>query len=161
MDNFPDQFFRNLVAGSGIFAAVTDVLDGYFARKFNTVTEAGKIIDPLADKVLVGFVIIRLFLMGEIPAYYFFMIIGRDLLILLGGLIIAAKTKYVLPSDKLGKATVVSISFVLLMVLLNVKGDSVYFNGLYFLSIGLIVISFSNYSIKAIRTLTGEKNETI
>jgi len=156
MNKFPEQTFRYLVAATGIFAAITDVLDGYAARKLNTVTEAGKIIDPLADKVLVGFVILRLFMMGEIPVYYFIMIIGRDLLILFGGLVIAAKTKFVIPSDRWGKAAVVSVSLVLLLILLNADDNSVYFNGLFFLSVGLILISFSNYFFKAIKTLKGK-----
>ena len=159
-NNFPDQTFRYLVAAAGIFAVITDVLDGYFARKLNEVTEIGKIIDPLADKVLIGFVVIKLFLIGEIPVYYFVMIIARDVLILIGGLIIAAKTKFVLPSDKFGKAAVVSIGLVLLLILINVDRDSVYFIILYFLSIGLIIISFGNYFYQGISTIKKWNNET-
>ena len=153
IDNFPDQNFRYLVVATGIFAVITDVLDGYFARKLNEITEVGKIIDPLADKVLIGFVIIRLFLLGEIPAYYFFMIVARDLLILIGGLLIAHRTKFVLPSDYIGKATVIAISIVLLMILVNADREAVYFNLLYYLSIGLIIVSFSNYGFKAIQVI--------
>jgi CDP-diacylglycerol--glycerol-3-phosphate 3-phosphatidyltransferase len=154
IDNFPDQNFRYLVIAAGIFAVITDVLDGYLARRLNEITEFGKIIDPLADKILIGFVILRLFLLGEIPAYYFFMIVGRDLFILIGGLLIAYKTKYVLPSDYLGKATVIAISIVMLMIILNLDGNSIYFNLFYYLSIGLIIVSFSNYTYKAIQTIT-------
>jgi CDP-diacylglycerol--glycerol-3-phosphate 3-phosphatidyltransferase len=139
-----------LVVAAGIFALITDVLDGYFARKFNEVTEVGKIIDPLADKVIIGFVVIKLFLIGEIPTYYFIMIVARDILILIGGLLIATKTKYVLPSDKFGKATVVLIGIVLLMILINVDRDTIYFLLIFYLSIGLIIISFANYVYKAI-----------
>jgi CDP-diacylglycerol--glycerol-3-phosphate 3-phosphatidyltransferase len=149
-NNFPDQTFRYLVVAAGIFALITDVLDGYFARKFDEVTEFGKIIDPLADKVVIGFVVIKLFLIGEIPTYYFIMILARDILILVGGLLIAAKTKYVLPSDKFGKATVVLIGIVLLMMLINVDRNAVYYLLVYYLSIGLIVVSFANYVYKAV-----------
>jgi CDP-diacylglycerol--glycerol-3-phosphate 3-phosphatidyltransferase len=152
-NNFPDQTFRYLVLAAGIFALITDVLDGYFARKFDEVTEFGKIIDPLADKVVIGFVVIKLFLIGEIPTYYFIMILARDILILIGGLLLAAKTKYVLPSDKFGKATVVSIGIVLLMMLINVDRNTVYYLLVYYLSIGLIVISFANYFYKAVKVI--------
>ncbi len=50
-----DKTSRYTVAAIGIFAAITDILDGYLARKLNQITEFGKIIDPLADKVLVSF----------------------------------------------------------------------------------------------------------
>jgi len=152
-NNFPDQTFRYLVVAAGIFALITDVLDGYFARKFNEITEFGKIIDPLADKVIIGFVVIKLFLIGEIPTYYFIMIVARDVLILIGGLLIATKTKYVLPSDKYGKATVVSIGIVLLMILINVDRDTIYFLLIFYLSIGLIIVSFTNYIYKAINVV--------
>lgn len=152
-NNFPDQTFRYLVVAAGIFALITDVLDGYFARKLNEVTEFGKIIDPLADKVVIGFVVIKLFLIGEIPPYYFIMIVMRDVLILIGGLLIAAKTKFVLPSDKYGKATVVVIGIVLLMMLINVDRNAVYFLLVFYLSIGLILISFANYVYKAITVI--------
>ncbi|MGA8265175.1 MAG: CDP-alcohol phosphatidyltransferase family protein, partial [Ignavibacteriaceae bacterium] len=58
------------------FAVLTDVLDGYLARKFNEVTEMGKIIDPLADKFVIGVVVLKLFLIGDVPNYYFWMIVG-------------------------------------------------------------------------------------
>ena len=64
---------RPIVAGMALFAAFTDVLDGYFARRYNQVTEIGKIIDPLADKIALGAVVIRLFMINEIPDYFFYM----------------------------------------------------------------------------------------
>ncbi|MCL4280190.1 MAG: CDP-alcohol phosphatidyltransferase family protein, partial [Ignavibacteriaceae bacterium] len=132
---------------------ITDILDGYLARKLNQITEFGKIIDPLADKVLVVFVVFNLFLIGDIPEYYFYLIVARDFLILIGGLIVSKKLGKVLPSDYLGKATVLAISFTLLMILLNVDRQSLPYLILYYLSILLIFISFINYVIKAIKSL--------
>lgn len=148
-----DKSSRYTVAAIGIFAAITDILDGYLARKLNQITEFGKIIDPLADKVLVVFVVFNLFLIGDIPEYYFYLIVARDFLILIGGLIVSKKLGKVLPSDYLGKATVLAISFTLLMILLNVDRQSLPYLILYYLSILLIFISFINYVIKAIKSL--------
>ena len=148
---------KYIVAGLGIFAAITDVLDGYLARKLNQVTEFGKIIDPLADKVLVVYVVLSLFMIGEIPTYYFYMIAGRDILILTGGLIVSKKLGKVLPSDYVGKATVLAISFTLLMILLNVDTNSFPYLILFYLSILLIFISLFNYILKAIRALSANK----
>ena len=52
--------------------AITDMLDGYLARKFNEVTELGKIIDPLADKIAIGVIILKLYLIGIIPRVLFY-----------------------------------------------------------------------------------------
>ena len=153
-NNFEENAARYAVALIGIFAAVTDILDGYLARKLNQITEFGKIIDPLADKVLVVFVVLNLFLLGEIPAYYFYMVIVRDALILTGGLIVSKKLGKVLPSDYVGKATVLSISFVLLMILLNVDSTSFPYTLLYYLSIILIFISLINYIFKAVKAVS-------
>ena len=150
-ENFDVHFYRYSVAAIGIFAAITDILDGYLARKLNQITEFGKIIDPLADKVLIAFVVINLFLLNEIPDYYFYLIVGRDILILIGGLVVTKKIGKVLPSDYLGKATVLSISFVLLMILLNLSKDSIPYQILYYSSIILIFASLINYIMKAFR----------
>jgi CDP-diacylglycerol--glycerol-3-phosphate 3-phosphatidyltransferase len=152
--NYFDQVTAGyVVAGIGIIAAITDVLDGYLARRLNQITEFGKIIDPLADKVLVVFVVLNLFFLGKIPEYYFYMIVARDFLILLGGLFVSKKIGKVLPSDYVGKATVLSISFFLLMILLNVDSQSIPYLGLYYLSIVLILVSFINYVLKAIKAV--------
>ena len=150
-ENFDESFYRYSIAAIGFFAAVTDILDGYLARKLNQITEFGKVIDPLADKVLIAFVVINLFLLEEIPEYYFYLIVGRDLLILVGGIIVSKKIGKVLPSDYLGKATVLSISFVLLMILLNISEVSLPYLILYYMSIILIFASLINYFVKAFR----------
>lgn len=151
--NFDELFYRYSVAAIGIFAAATDVLDGYLARKLNQVTEFGKIIDPIADKVLIIFVITKLFLLDEIPHYYFYIIVARDVLIFVGGIIISMKLGRVLPSDYIGKATVLSISFVLLLILFQLNADSILFQLIYYSSIVLVFVSFSNYLVRAIKAV--------
>jgi len=153
-NNFDESLARYSVAAIGVIATITDILDGYLARKLNQITEFGKVIDPLADKVLIVFVVLNLFLLGEIPDYYFYMIVARDVLILTGGLIVTRKIGKVLPSDYVGKATVLAISFTLLMILLNVDRQSLPYLLLYYLSIILIFVSLGNYIIKAVKALS-------
>ncbi len=157
-NNFDNNLARYSVAAIGVIATITDILDGYLARRLNQITEFGKVIDPLADKVLIVFVVFNLFLLGEIPDYYFYMIIARDILILTGGLIVSKKLGKVLPSDYIGKATVLAIAFVLLLILLNVDRESLPYLILYYLSIVLIFASFTNYIIKAVKA-TSQKTQ--
>ena len=135
-NNFDRTITGYIVGGLGIFAAITDILDGYLARKLNQITEFGKIIDPLADKILVVFIVLNLFFIGEIPDYYFYMIVVSDVLILIGGIFVSKKIGKVLPSDYIGKATVLSISFVLLMILLSVNKIQ------YFIYLSTILASY-------------------
>lgn len=155
-NNFDVTKAGYIVGAIGIFAAITDILDGFLARKLNQITEFGKVIDPLADKVLVVFVVLNLYLLGQISDYYFYLIVSRDLIILIGGLIVSKKIGKVLPSDYIGKATVLAISFVLLMTLLNIDNQSIPYKILYYVSILLIFSSLLNYIIKAIKALSSK-----
>jgi len=131
-----------------LLASMTDILDGYIARKRNEITEFGKIIDPLADKIAVGAVVIKLYMINEIPSYYLSIVIARDLLIFLGGIYTAKKIGKVLPSNILGKITVINIGLIILLILLNLN-NNLAFNILYPASILLMFISLVGYSIRA------------
>jgi CDP-diacylglycerol--glycerol-3-phosphate 3-phosphatidyltransferase len=73
---------RNLAAAV-IFAlaATTDLLDGYLARRRDAITAVGKLLDPLADKILVGTGLIMLALAGRVPAWMVWVILGREVLV--------------------------------------------------------------------------------
>lgn len=64
-----------------LIAAATDWLDGYLARKLNQVTELGKFLDPLVDKLLVLTPLLALIALGEVPAWGVFLILARELTI--------------------------------------------------------------------------------
>lgn len=159
LDNFAENNY--LVFALCLFVSFTDILDGYLARKFNQVTEMGKIIDPLADKIAMAAVVIKLFLIGQIPAYYFWMIIIRDVLIFLGGIYVSKKIGKVLPSNYLGKISVLSIGIVILLILLNVDKTLIVFKLFYGISIVLIFASFFGYVIRAFEFIKKKKYEPV
>lgn len=141
--------YRIIVILFFVGAYLTDLLDGFIARKFNQITEFGKIIDPLADKIFVTMIILQLFLMGEIPVFYFWIIILRDVIIFLGGIYVSNKIGKVLPSNLLGKITVASIaSFLLIVVSLGIEISWLY-NMFFYLSILLSFASVVGYGIRA------------
>ncbi len=120
---------------------LSDLADGYLARKFNQITEFGKIIDPLADKVCVGAIVLSLVQQGDLPIWYVAIVIGRDLIILLAGLYLSTRIKFVLPSNKLGKYTVTSIALVIALSMLKARGFILNF----FIAISIIMIFASLY----------------
>lgn len=83
-------------------AAFTDFLDGYLARKHNLITNFGKLMDPLADKILMcgGFVILAV--LGEIPAWIVIVILAREFLVT-GLRLVASAEGVVLAAENLGK----------------------------------------------------------
>ncbi len=85
-----------------VAASVTDYFDGAIARKHNLVTDFGKLMDPLADKVLMAAAFICLIPEYAIPAWAAIVIISREFLITGLRLLASAKGK-VLPADRMGK----------------------------------------------------------
>ena len=149
LSNYQDGTYRIITFILCIIAAITDFLDGYIARKRNEITEFGKIIDPLADKILVGIIAIKLYLIGELSGYFLLIIIVRDAIIFTGGILISLKLKKVLPSNLLGKITVTIVGFVFLMLIAGLNKSNTLFIIIYYSSIILIYGSLIGYIIRA------------
>lgn len=93
-----------------VVAAATDWLDGYIARRTETVSEWGKVLDPVADKILVGGVVVVLTVQGILPPWFVTAIILRDVVILIGAWYAKRRSAVVLPSLMSGKLAVSAIA---------------------------------------------------
>jgi CDP-diacylglycerol--glycerol-3-phosphate 3-phosphatidyltransferase len=145
-----------------IFVAfISDLLDGYIARRTNSISELGKIVDPLADKVLVALIIINLYLLNEIPVFYFWIVITRDICIFIGGIIVSQKIGKVLSSNLLGKLTVLSIGIFIITTLLNSHHSNILYNLILITSCVLCVASLIGYLMRAIEMIKWNNNENI
>jgi CDP-diacylglycerol--glycerol-3-phosphate 3-phosphatidyltransferase len=102
-----------------LIAMATDLLDGLLARRLNQVTEFGKIIDPLADKIAAAVVVTMMTFHGLIPFWFVTLMIVRDIVILAGGLYIRRRKGKLLQSNMLGKWTITIVAFYVLTVLLG------------------------------------------
>ncbi len=136
-----------------IIAYITDILDGYFARKNNEITELGKIIDPLADKILVILIVTYLYIYKIIPEYYFWIIIFRDLLIFIGGIFVSNKIGKVLPSNYLGKGTVFTIGLFIIVATLDLDKNNFIYLILLYGSIVLSISSVISYGSRAFKEI--------
>lgn len=89
-----------------LVAALTDLLDGYLARKWSQITTLGTLLDPVADKLLVSAALIALVEVKAVPAWMVILTIGRDFAI--SGLRnIASSEGYVIPASDLGKSKMI------------------------------------------------------
>jgi len=102
-----------LAAAIMILAGISDGLDGYLARRRGQVTAFGVALDPIADKAFALFLLVGLFLFRDIPIWLLAVLLGRDLLILIGGVYLTRKFDVSLPSNITGKYTFASISVLL------------------------------------------------
>ncbi|MEW5802315.1 MAG: CDP-diacylglycerol--glycerol-3-phosphate 3-phosphatidyltransferase [bacterium] len=111
------RFSMPLALGIFLLAAMTDWLDGYIARKAKQTTTFGKLLDPIADKLLISSALISLVEMGLAPAWIVVVIISREIAIT-GLRSVAASQGMVIAASKLGKYKAVSeilaISFLIL-----------------------------------------------
>jgi CDP-diacylglycerol--glycerol-3-phosphate 3-phosphatidyltransferase len=144
---------RLYAIGLIMLGMVTDFLDGYFARKFNEVSELGKVIDPLADKICVGVIVVVLVLMGDIPLWYMNIVVARDVVIFLGGLYVKQKKHLVLASMMSGKVAVVFIALTLVFALMGNPYFSTVVNVLMWVSIGAMAVSVFVYAKRFVELL--------
>ena len=156
-----DDIYRSVIIGLILIAFISDILDGLIARKLNIITETGKIVDPLADKVLMIIIVFKLFLLNEIPPIYFWIIIGRDLLIFSGGIFVTKKIGQVLPSNLLGKLTVLFIGFFILATVIGINSYNIFYRILFYVSIILSFASVIGYALRAYEKIKWKNNEHI
>lgn len=154
-----DSSIRFYVLGLILIATLSDIIDGFIARRNQTVSEFGKIIDPLADKVLIILIVTKLYLMGEIIPLYFFIIVGRDLLIFFGGIWVTKKIGKVLPSNNIGKITVITIGIFIIITVSGISRFNFFYNSFFYLSIILSFISVLTYMLRAYEAIKWKNNE--
>ncbi|MDO4601944.1 MAG: CDP-diacylglycerol--glycerol-3-phosphate 3-phosphatidyltransferase [Eubacteriales bacterium] len=140
----------------GIFAvaSITDWFDGYLARKNNLVTNFGKFMDPLADKLLVCSALICLIEMKRLEAWVVIVIIAREFIIS-GFRLIAAENGVVIAANYWGKFKTVSQMIMIILLILNLGGIwSVVEEVFVWLSVALTVISLLTYILQNRKVLS-------
>ena len=125
-------------------AAFTDGLDGYIARQRKTITTFGKVMDPVADKLLIAAALISLLSLDRLAAWVAMVIIAREFAV--SGLRIAAGAQgVVIPASKLGKVkTIVQIAAVLALIAAP-EHDAVWVQALVYLMVLTTVVSGADY----------------
>ena len=110
----------DIIAGIVFIAAsITDAADGYFARKSGMVTNLGKFIDPLADKILVVAALISLVELKRLPAWIVVIIVSREFIVS-GVRMVAAAEGVVIHASKGGKAKTVSQIIAIAMMIFDI-----------------------------------------
>lgn len=100
IDSVPARLAAGLLLALAIF---TDFLDGWLARLLDQVSDLGKIIDPLADKLFVILLVVELILLRDFPLWLALVIIGKDVLIVGAGALVIGRKRVVMQSNVIGK----------------------------------------------------------
>ncbi|MFM7529289.1 MAG: CDP-diacylglycerol--glycerol-3-phosphate 3-phosphatidyltransferase [Nodosilinea sp.] len=140
--NAPQPPQRWLALGVFLLAAGTDWLDGYLARRLNQVTELGKFLDPLVDKLLVVAPLLMLVQLGQVPAWGVFLIVARELVIA-GWRVNPAVQRDTVPGANLwGKTkTLVQIAAIALLIAPHPAAWEGLTQGLFWGAVGLTLAS--------------------
>ncbi len=133
-----------VIAALFILAALTDLLDGYLARKYQIVTAMGKLLDPIADKLIVNTAMILMIPIGRIPAWVAAVIIARDFAVD-GIRSMAAAEGHVIAASRLGKRKTLCQIFALsaLMIHYPLFGADAHVVGTFILYIALFLSVYS------------------
>jgi len=158
---FPNRISCFIAACVFVAACLTDLFDGLVARRGNMVTNFGKFLDPLADKLLIGSVLIMLVDLGWAPAWVVVVIIGRELAVT-GLRAMAADQGMVMAADTFGKIkTILQIVALIPLVLhFPVAGfDPVPLGmGLLYAALAVSVFSGANYLSNFYKNWLNEEN---
>ena len=141
-----------------IVASITDFLDGKIARKYNLVTNFGKFMDPLADKLLVCSALICLIQLELIPAWVVIIIIAREFIIS-GFRLVASDNGVVIAASYWGKFKTAFQMLTVIVLILNIpnKVFTILGTALIYVSLALTVISLFDYIAKNKDVLKDQK----
>lgn len=150
---FPDNG-KYIAVAIFIIASLTDMLDGKIARKYNLVTNFGKFMDPLADKLLVCSAMICLVATGQLASWIVIIIISREFIIS-GFRLIAADNGIVIAASYWGKFKTVSQMALIIVLIMDLGGVwNVVGTVLTWVALFLTVVSLIDYIAKNKQVLT-------
>ena len=130
-----------------IIASLTDLLDGIIARKYDLVTNFGKFMDPLADKLLVCSALICLVSLGRIPAWIVIVIIAREFIIS-GFRLIASDNGVVISASYWGKFKTTFQMVMICLMIANIAAISILTTVIMWVALVLTVVSLVDYLVK-------------
>ena len=155
-DGGANQNMRYVAAALFIIASLTDMLDGKIARKYNLVTNFGKFMDPLADKLLVCSALICMIELRELPAWMVIIIISREFIIS-GFRLVASDIGVVIAASYWGKFKTTFQMIGVVLLIFNIPALSTLTTIIVWIALALTVISLVDYIVKNAGVLTEGK----
>lgn len=128
-----------------VVSAATDFFDGLLARALNQVTDFGRLLDPVADKICIIAISAALVAVGDIPLWFAALVVMRDVIIVAGSVLIMKRRKVVVQSVWAGKWTVTVIAAYLILATLRMESLAVAKTFFLYLSTAAIFVSLGVY----------------
>lgn len=109
-----------------LLASLTDILDGYIARKFNLITSWGKLADPLADKLMQITALVFLVIKQRIPSVVLIVVVAKEVFMVAGSILLYKKENFVVSANWYGKFATVLFNFAIVMMIFKAPFDYVF-----------------------------------
>ncbi len=121
-------YIENYIVAVILFAAggITDVLDGFIARKYNLVTSFGKLADPFADKLMQLMALTVLTILGKIRLIILILVFAKEVLMVLGSLFLYKKKNFVVTANWYGKLSSVIFYLAIIMIIFDLPYGNVF-----------------------------------
>ena len=132
-------------------AGITDLLDGWLARRRGAVSPSGKVVDPLADKVLIGGLLIYLTMARDFPLWLLVAVVARDVALMAGAWLFFRRERLVFGADWTGKLTTFFLSVLILTHILGWRDAQL---PLTVLAVGALAASYVSYGSRAFRNVS-------
>lgn len=144
----PDPESDGWAVGLLFLAGATDLLDGWLARNRHAVTPSGKVVDPLADKILIGGLLLYLVLERGFPIWLVALVLARDVGLVLGAGLFYRRQRVVFAADWTGKGTTFFLSLLALFHVLELRA---WFPFLTVAATAFLLASYVSYGRRALR----------
>jgi len=157
---FYSSMDNSILYATGIFflAGITDVLDGYIARKYDLITKVGIVLDPLADKLMLITVLVCFTHQNFLPIWVILIVGVKEAFMILGGVFLFySDENIVIPANRFGKVATFSFYVLIFAVAFDIDGTLTFL--LVLLAVTLALIAFVNYFI-AFKNIDRENNKT-
>ena len=139
-----------------VIASLTDFADGFIARKYNLITNFGKFMDPLADKILTISGMICLIELGRIPSWIVIIIVAREFIIS-GFRLVAAENGVVIAANYWGKFKTTFQMIMIILMIMNIPQLQILTNIVMWIALALTLISLWTYIMANKQVLAGDK----
>ncbi|MEN8908204.1 MAG: CDP-diacylglycerol--glycerol-3-phosphate 3-phosphatidyltransferase [Clostridiales bacterium] len=130
-----------------VVAGITDVLDGYIARKYNLISNFGKVADPIADKLMQLTALFLLTYLNKIQFYILSILLLKEILMAIGSISLYKNDKYIVSASWYGKLSTVIFYFVIIILIIYGKNDLIS-NLLIWIAVIFAIFAFYMYSRK-------------
>ena len=128
-----------------ILASITDVLDGYIARKYNQMSKTGQLLDPLADKLMQITVVVSMLCAKMVPLWFVLILACKEILMIIGGFFLYTQKTYV-KSNIVGKTNTVVVFGALVVLLMFTRENETLKDIMLGLAVGTNIASIVSYA---------------